>query len=156
MKEVARRVRTRAQAFRWDVFSASMMASSLISFHLPRACWAAHSPTSLPLMQLTQLLHHCMAPKCYSSPVFEKPFHFSLLSGTCSNGLLLLHKVPSVTHIQPNSRWPFATSDCGCNYDRPNAPLNCIAKLLLARQSPAVYCIRTLEFSLSNPFEIDT
>lgn len=27
MNEVARRVRTRAQAFRWDVFSASMMAS---------------------------------------------------------------------------------------------------------------------------------
>lgn len=27
MKEVARRVRTRAQAFRWDVLSASMIAS---------------------------------------------------------------------------------------------------------------------------------
>lgn len=27
MKEVARRVRVRAQAFRWDVFSASMIAS---------------------------------------------------------------------------------------------------------------------------------
>lgn len=63
---------------------------------------------------------------------FEKPFHFSLLSETCSNGLLSLHMVSSVIHIWCNICWPFLTSDSGCNYDRPNAPLNCTARLLLA------------------------
>lgn len=129
---------------------------TLLSYHSIFPSLLSCPLPSTPPLQLTQLLCHCMAPKCYSSPVFEKPFHFSLLSGTCSNGLLLLHKVPSGTHIQPNTRWPFATSDSGCNYDSPNALLNCIARLLLARQSRALCCIRTMEFSLFNSLRIDT
>lgn len=102
-------------------------------------------PHQLPPQQLAQLLYHYMAQKCYSSPVFEKPFHFSLLSGTCSNGLLSLHKVPSVAHIQSNTRRPSATSDSGCNYDKSNALLNCTARLLLVMQSPVLCCIHTMD-----------
>lgn len=90
-------------------------------------------PTSSPPpLHLTQLLHGYMPAKCYSGPVFEKPFHFSLLSGSCSNGLLSFHMVSSVIHIQSNTCWPSATSDSGCNYDRPNALPNCTSSLLLA------------------------
>ena len=49
-----------------------------------------------------------------------------------------LHKVPSVTHIQRHTHWPSVTSDSGCNYDRPNALLNCTARLLLARRHAAL------------------
>lgn len=131
---------------------------ALISLHPPRACWAAHFLTDSPPARCSWHSYsttHCMAPKCYSSPVFEKPFHFSLLSGTRSNGLLSLHKVPSVIHVQPNTRWPSATSDSGCNYDGPNALLNCTAGLLLARQSLALCCIRTVGFALFYPFRIE-
>lgn len=98
---------------------------SLLSHPLPH-----HFPP--PPLHLTQLLHCYMPAKCYSGPVFEKPFHFSLLSGSCCNGLLSFHMVSSVIHIQSNTCWPSATSDSGCNYDRPNALPNCTSSLLLA------------------------
>lgn len=56
------------------------------SFHLSATCRASRRLThsSLRTSELTQLLfHHYMAQKCSSSPVFEKPFHFSLLRGSC-------------------------------------------------------------------------
>lgn len=81
------------------------------------------------------------------SRFFEKPFHFSLLSETCSNGLLSLRMVSPVIHIRCNICWPFLTSDSGCNYDRPNAPLNCTARLLLA----VLHFICPAELTLSRP-----
>lgn len=82
---------------------------------------------------------------------FEKPFHFSLLSETCSNGLLSLHMVSSVIHIWCNICWPFLTWDSGCNYDRPNAPLNCTARLLLA----ALHFICPAGLTLSGPLRFN-
>lgn len=116
-------------------------------------CLLSFPPThKLPLLQLTRWVYYYTAPKCCSEPLFEKPFHFSLLSGTCSNELLSLHKVSAVIPILHKKRWPSASSDSGCNYERPNALLNCAARLLLARQSPVLCCI---QFSLFNTLRIE-
>lgn len=101
-------------------------------------------PHQLPPLHLTQLLLHYMPSKCYSGPLFEKPFHFSLLSVSCDNGLLSLRMVSSVIHIQRNTCWPSATSDRGCNFDRRNVKLNCTARLLLARRRPVLCWMLTL------------
>lgn len=65
--------------------------------------WSAHfhgnKPPPPPLL-VTHLLHHYMLPKSYIDPVLEKPFHFSFLSETWSNGLLTLHMVSSSIHVQ--------------------------------------------------------
>lgn len=110
---------------------------SLLSYPLPH---------HLPSLKVRQLLHQYMAPKCYSSLVFETPFHFSPFSRTCDNGLLSLHKASSVTHSQTSTPGLSATSDSQCVYDSPNAPFTYTAILLSSRHSPPMCNINTGNF----------
>lgn len=64
---------------------------------------AAHFHTSTqpsPPLLVTHLLWDYMLPKSHIDPVLETPFHFSFLSETWSNGLLTLHMVSSLIHVQ--------------------------------------------------------
>lgn len=125
----------------------------LSSFHLPRACWAPHFLTNSPRFNWHSYSTATVyGTKMLQQPSFEKPFHFSLTSGTCSNGLLSLHMVPSVTYIQSETRWPSVTSNSGCNYDRPNAIVNSTVRLLLAGRRATLCCIHSMRFTLFNRY----
>lgn len=97
-------------------------------------------PTSSTPPELTRLLCHSIALKCYSSPLCEKPFHFSAMCGSGSNGLLTAPCDPR-RHIQ-TSGWP----------GWPDAPLGCSPRPVLSgpRLPP---CCRILSFRSLQGFD---